>query len=285
MPPFGIERDEPVRDKPLPYLSLQGIASKKPRKTKGSSGPFGVELAEEVGEVGGEWPKQAAVNLRPGPFQGEECEEPSYSTSSSQHHCPRPSTVAQRNPDCLFGDEPAEESGEEPESSSDDGVTDEAAYRGSLETVFSLGWHTLLDLKKASFWKDNMDTASEKKKRRYNNTNREALAKYARQQSVGAFSRNGVDPHRLQKLVGLPSCQCPLNGVTYTFVCFFNRTTCCRKELPVEVCGSPIGPYSGANNICFKQFANSKELPSFLKSFWGLPKQDQDSLAPSFGEI
>ena len=42
MPPFGIERDEPVRDKPLPYLSLQGIASKKPRKTKGSSGPFGV---------------------------------------------------------------------------------------------------------------------------------------------------------------------------------------------------------------------------------------------------
>ena len=174
--------------------------------------------------------------------------------------------------DCLFGDEPAEESGEEPESSSDDGVTDEAAYRGSLETVFSLGWHTLLDLKKASFWKDNMDTASEKKKRRYNNTNREALAKYARQQSVGAFSRNGVDPHRLQKLVGLPSCQCPLNGVTYTFICFFNRTTCCRKELPVEVCGSPIGPYSGANNICFKQFANSKELPSFLKSFWGLAK-------------
>ena len=36
----------------------------------------------------------------------------------------------------------------------------------------------------------------------------------------------------------------------------------------------------GANGLCFKQFQNSKELPSFLKSFWELQKSDQDSFVP-----
>ena len=165
----------------------------------------------------------------------------------------------------------------EPESGSEETLGDDVDYQGSSQTVFSLGWHTLLDLKKSSFWKENMDTVPAKKKRKYNNSSREANAAYARKESEGAYSRNGLDPARLQKLFELPSCQCSLFACHRNF--YLPTTSTLLDSLKGDAPVLPEIACSGANNLCYKQFATSKELPGFLKSFWGMSKQDQDSLA------
>ncbi|CAK9093328.1 Uncharacterized protein SCF082_LOCUS43905 [Durusdinium trenchii] len=141
----------------------------------------------------------------------------------------------------LWGEEPEEAGHDVRQPLSESSSGSEADYRGSAQTVFSMGWNSLLDLKKATFWKEGVNSAPEKKKRKYNNTERAAMASYSRQSSAGHFKENGVDPGRLQKLFKLPSCQC-------------------------------------ANVECFKQFKNSKDLPSFLRTFWNMQKSDQDSM-------
>ena len=182
MPPFGAEKEEAPNSKPLPFLSVR---SHDRVKQLPSCGPFGSEPAES--------------------FSGPPSKKPCSQPSQSRH---QPSTRS-----VLWGAEPEEVDNEvnigQPLSGSSSGS--EGEYRGSANTVFSLGWNTLLDLKKASFWKESVNTViSDKKKRKYNNTERAAMASYSRQNSAGYFKENGVDVARLQKLFALPTCQCAL---------------------------------------------------------------------------
>lgn len=231
MPPFGVEKEEPADEKRLPYLSLGGLPS---RPKRAASGPFGAESSEHVTE-----PVQGSQQARPrreaptssshGPFHAEPDEVLGRTTTSSQGKTRPPRSLSG-----IFGSEPAEESSVEPESDSSE--DEQANFRGTSQTVHSLGWHSLLDLKKATFWKGNMDSAPTKKKRRYNNSNRQAQAAYARKNTEGAFQRNGVDPQRLKKLFELPSCQCPLFVHQRIFVNFGVRV----DHQPPRKVGPPV---------------------------------------------
>lgn len=95
------------------------------------------------------------------------------------------------------------------ESSSGEDLNGEN-YKGTSKTVFSLGWHSLMDFKKGTFWNRNLDEPDTKPKRTYDNSVRAAAASYSRQQSAGAYSKNGKDPARIEGLVALASCHCSL---------------------------------------------------------------------------
>lgn len=170
MPPFSGEREEKPT-KPLAYLNFKSHDSGGP-STRASSGPFGAEPAE-----------------------------PASASSRKPAAAPKPSPKAS----AIFGDELEE--GDAGPSSESDGES-ESAYHGASQTVFSVGWHSMMDIKKASFWKENMDSQPEKKKRKYNNSQRAATASYSRKQSEGTFKQNGTDPARLRRLVGSMKCQC-----------------------------------------------------------------------------
>ncbi|CAK9030722.1 unnamed protein product [Durusdinium trenchii] len=108
-------------------------------------------------------------------------------------------------------------------------------------SVFALGWQAMINIKQATFWKQNQDDQTiAKKKRPYDKTNRSANALYLREKS-GVYKKNGSDPSRINSLIQKDSCLC-------------------------------------ASKTCFKQFAQSKELHQFIGEFWDLNKQDQDSL-------
>ena len=195
MPPFGDEKEEAFK-KPLPFLRSSTHDSQAFR-TSVNQGPFGTEPAEKLSGPAKQTARQEGKSR---PFQDEVEEKVGCGPRPSQPS--RPMSV-------LWGAEPAEDGDVEPESASD-GEDSDTAYIGTSQSVFSLGWHSLLDMKKASFWKENMDTATEKKKLKYNNTLRSNAAAYNRSKTEGAFKKNGVDPARLPRLTHSSSCQCVL---------------------------------------------------------------------------
>lgn len=175
MPPFGVEREEAPKSKRLPFLSQK---SHDPvRASTSASGPFGSE--------------------------GCESSEPLPHRPSKSIH---PRNLTQQSL-VLFGSEPDEDEAEPGSSGESNDGFDYEAYRGKSQTVFSVGWQSLLDLKKASFWKDSGEPQP-KKKRKYNNASRSATATYSRKNSSGQFKQNGIDPARLERLYGATTCHC-----------------------------------------------------------------------------
>ena len=179
MPPFGVEQAEVAKNKPLPFLSFKSHDPVKPKKR---SGPFGAEPAEET----------SSKPLKP---------QPGFLSSGKRCAVSSSSTV-------LFGNEPAEGDEESGAASDSSSSWSEGAFKGKERTVFSMGWHSMLDMKRSSFWKENVDDKAPKLKRKYDNTGRSAAASYARKTSSGLFKQNGLDPERLERLVGSKSCQC-----------------------------------------------------------------------------
>ena len=186
MPPFGVEKEEKKSLK-APFLSLKSHDPVRPTDS-GVTGPFGAETSE-----------QSSTGAR---------------SNSAQSRKP-PGTRST----VLWGAEPEENeqanAGPASESSSSESET---VYRGTSQTVFSMGWHSMMDLKKASFWKENIDgDGVRQKKRKYNNTSRAAVASYTRKNNAGQFKNNGVDPGRIQRLFRAESCQCYLVGCVHQF--------------------------------------------------------------------
>ena len=92
--------------------------------------------------------------------------------------------------------------------SSDDEPGSEKDFLPKSDSVFALGWHSLSSYKDATFWKENMDDPKAgKKKRKYDNRKRQAVAQYSRQPQQ-VFKKNGVDPGRLHRLFISEKCQC-----------------------------------------------------------------------------
>ena len=129
MPPFGVEKEEAPGSKPLPFLSVQ---SHDPVKHLPAPGLFGSEPAERVS----------------GPA-------PTKNPSSHRFQSrPQPSLSS-----VLWGEEPEEAGHDVRQPLSESSSGSEADYRGSAQTVFSMGWNSLLDLKKATFWKEGVNSA------------------------------------------------------------------------------------------------------------------------------
>lgn len=186
MPPFEAEPAERPR-KPAPVLKqcLQDPVHSKPL----GSQLFGDEPAESS-RSSKRIPKRSFA-----PFQdeGEETERSKKSCSSNR-------SKASTRTHVPFQPEESED-----DSSSDDSGND---YFQPKQTVFALGWHSAQKFVAGSFWKENLDEKKpdEAPKRAYDNSKRKASAAYARQGTGGLFKANGVDPQRLQKLFGSPSC-------------------------------------------------------------------------------
>lgn len=203
---FEQEEDLSSSSKPLPYLRYKSHDPKPTGPVGG--GPFGSEPAEQSGAKASV-PKRtrlATPTNAPGPFQDEVDEvqnNPGFQFGGE------PSPRAPR----LFGEEPGEHSeDEESLAGSSSSERSETAFQlRTTKTVFALGWHTIMDMKKGSFWKKHLDERQEAKKRRYNNSGRATTAAYARQKSKGAYEENGTDPSRLQKLFAAPQCMCALH--------------------------------------------------------------------------
>ena len=187
MPPFGAEKDEPS-SKPLPFLNFKSHDSSGP-VAAGKLGPFGVEAAESMPG------RSRNLSVKPSRrFEG-------GSHASLVPVLKRPSET-----NVLWGEEPAESEDVGKASDSSSSGESENAYRGTSRTVFSMGWHSILDLKRATFWNEKASQPAQKK-RRYNNTGRAAAASYARK-NIAGFKQNGLDPKRLEGLTGSTQCQC-----------------------------------------------------------------------------
>ena len=214
MPPFGDEPKEKTA-KPLSFLSFRHES--KP----GGLTSFGPEGAEA--QAPGLSTQKSTVKR---PFADE---------SESEHeHQPGPSRVTHQKKNlgafCEEGSEddsekplkrrtlkPFEDEGHESDPASSSGDTDdERSFVAKTATVFSFGWNTVATFKKATFWRENMDDEKAKPpKRTYDNSKRSAQASYVRQNSKGAYKRNGVDPARLQKLFDASSCSCAFISIKY----------------------------------------------------------------------
>ena len=197
MPPFGVEREEAPKSKRLPFLSQK---SHDPvRASTSASGPFGSEGCESSEPL----PHRPSKSIHP-------------------RNLPQQSLV-------LFGSEPDEDEAEPGSSGESNDGFDYEAYRGKSQTVFSVGWQSLLDLKKASFWKDSGEPQP-KKKRKYNNASRSATASYSRKNSSGQFKQNGIDPEKIGTFVW--SNHLPL----FLGETLFNSLGLCRVRTKFDTC-------------------------------------------------
>lgn len=202
MPPFGSEKEEPT-PKPLPYWSARHASKKKASSTPATI--FGDEPPEvdPPSPVVASRPSQTKKRKPPSSAFQDEPDEPAQ---AFQHE--RPKSKPKQAPLSLFQDEGEEQTEPVSESSSDEDQNEEV-YKGTSKTVFSLGWHTLMDFKKSTFWNKNQD-APAKPKRMYDNSTRAAAASYSRQQTAGTYRMNGKDPARIEGLLALASCHCSL---------------------------------------------------------------------------
>lgn len=216
MPPFGKEGHERAA-KRLAFLSFGDVAKKKPRpKTSQSSPPsaqqphsrpstiFGAEREEhdelDAGSLEGRRQSQS------GPF-GSESEEPMFPRAPQRPG--RPS---------VFGREAEEDNSSECDcacSSSDEEGSD-GDFVGNSDSVFALGWNSLLAFSKASGYQKVQDNGPSRKKRAYDNSNRKAAAAYVRSTS-GVYKKNGTDEKRLEKLFGAAACNCAQDLTKTTF--------------------------------------------------------------------
>ena len=202
MLPFGDEPGE--KDvKPLNFLSSRHAAPKRKPAVAHLFGPEGAER-ESVTSQG------VAKSKSHQPFQDEEGESETDAPTSLR------ASGTKRVASSVFGDEgsedestyptqPFRDEGSETELSSND----EKAYEIKKETVFTVGWSSVSTFRKATFWRENMtDVNAKRSKRAYDNTNRVKKAQYLKNKTKGAFKRNGVNPARLQKLIGAHRCSC-----------------------------------------------------------------------------
>lgn len=281
MPPFGDEPAEPT-PKPLSFLTLRNASAKR-RPVQNRA--FGAEPAEasDAGGLGGQQqyrPGAALPKSRPKrPFEDEGDEGVSTSAKPGKevkHQC----TPV---PFCDEGDE-SDLGGDDGFQSSDD----EDNFVPQQNTVFSFGWASVSTLKKASFWKEQIDDENAKKpKRVYDNSKRAAEAAYTRKKTAGVYKRNGLDPARLQKLFAATRCGCARVGIQYVFSGFgFSSYGHLLQHHGFSIyyrymVAKQLHENLGAKRNCFEQFRGrgSKELPYFLEKNWALSKQDQDSLA------
>ena len=71
----------------------------------------------------------------------------------------------------------------------------------------------MLNLKQTNFWKENQnDEATVKKKRSYDNTNRQANAAYLNKEKAGSFKKTGADPQRVKAVLREASCRCTMDS-------------------------------------------------------------------------
>lgn len=190
MPPFGDEPEESSKRKSIPFLkqSLQA-----PKKDDSRFVPFGAEPAESQRGIRKPSLKvKKEPEKRPIPFQDEG--EETVSHQKKLKPTPGP-----------FQSEPAEPEAEGPSDSSSGSDFEEPK---PPQTAFSLGWEAAHRQVSGNFWKQNSDERVEKPKRSYDNSKRQANAAYLRKGTQGFFKSNGVDPARLKKLFGSPSCNC-----------------------------------------------------------------------------
>ena len=189
MPPFEDEPAESSKRKPVPFLkqSLRGR-----QKDDSSLVPFGAEPAESSRGKPSLKVKKEPVKRPTVPFQ----DEGEESVSCHKKLKPTPGPLQR---------EPAESKAERPSDSSSGSDFEEPK---PPETPFSLGWEAAHRQVSGNFWKQNLDETVQKPKRPYDNSKRQANAAYVRKGTHGFFKSNGVDPARLEKLFGSPSCNC-----------------------------------------------------------------------------
>lgn len=201
MPPFGKEPSEATKGgKPIPFLTLshaRAPAAKSQRKAHpkafAAEGPERSSAPSSSSTV-----RKAQGRVHRVPFQDEHDEDDT--------HVRKTQKVSKTSRCVPFGAEAAEgESGSDEQS--------ENNFTMASESVFSLGWQSMLTLQKASFWKDNQDDKTgSKKKRAYDNSKRAANASYLNRETVGAFKKSGADFQRLQSLTNEKQCRCPLDA-------------------------------------------------------------------------
>ncbi len=203
MPPFGNESEEA----PIPKLAFLNFKRNSPRPCEPSlpCSVFGAEPAErQIRSHHVAKPKSIASNPKAVqafvPFQHEF--EEGYARSVKQ---PKVSSPHQTQPS-PFGAESEEAVDELGWASGSDG--DEADFQGSLNTVYSLGWDSLVNFKRSTAFKEAKEKPVEKSKRKYDNSKRESEAAYARKNSEFTFKKNGTDPSRLQRLFDQSTCLC-----------------------------------------------------------------------------
>lgn len=207
MPPFQAEANETL-GKPLPFLSRAVKKEPKPHPVRA----FAAEPAEsDHGAKAQRRLGSSCLGSTLSVFQAEG-EEPDSGKRPRLSQRQVGGSSSSR-PTQVFGPEPDEsDSSLFNLPSSDDDMGSEQDYVPKSDSVFALGWHSLSSLKDATFWKDNMDDPMKQKpKRKYDNTKRQASAQYARLESQDTYKKNGLDPGRLQKLLNLQQCQCPLH--------------------------------------------------------------------------
>lgn len=209
MPPFGDEPAERGSGK-ISFLKHCVRDPDRQRPPVVTTGPFQPEPAEPV-RGGGKVPARSSKAFVP--FQDEGDEEDPVSQRP-------PANKKRKTPQARaipFQDEPEE--GQSDVASSSDGSGGEYQPK---DTVFALGWQAVQHFVKGSFWKENMDERTSKPKRTYDNSKRSAEAVYARKENQGTYKANGLDPNRLRRLFGAPSCHCGLVVTNKVFLCLYD---------------------------------------------------------------
>ena len=198
MPPFGKEPSESSA-KPVPFLRL-GHATRASRQRRVAASAFGQEPAEadslhRSGTATSSRCSSSLSSKRGAPFQDEGAENQKSSKLKSTSF------------------QPFQAEGDEFGSGSSDAGSDcEQDFAGRSDSVFALGWQSMLTLKNASFWKENCDDLRAKpKKRAYNNKNRAAQASYSKKDQEGIFKQRGSDEKRLQSLFHETTCKCAIH--------------------------------------------------------------------------
>ena len=196
MPPFDSEPPENEVKTSLPFLKL-GRPKAAPREAFKA---FGCEPAEIVKAPPSKLQKVDPVTERSVGFGAPFGEEPDEDVQPWKSLKVKPSGSA-------FQDEPAEDSGQDSNSTSGD----EVFVPKQTEAVFACGWQAIAAFQGASFWKTHQDDPkAAKQKRSYDNSKRSSAAAGKTEGKV--FEKNGTDPERLSSLFAAPTCHCDLNA-------------------------------------------------------------------------
>ena len=172
--------------------------------------PFGREAAERPCKrqsVG----KKSSSGHAARSFAAEESEKEEDRCTGSVFHAEpeEPGTVPQRQQAHeLFGAEPAESD----EQLSCSGSEDENTVVEGGSRIFEMGWQALHKFDSARMGSKMQNQHLEKTKRPYNSRKREQMARGS--QRSDAFRKNGMDKHRVQKLLSSKACECTLFYIT-----------------------------------------------------------------------
>jgi hypothetical protein len=191
MPPFGKESSEPS-GRSIPFLSLSHAPLARAQKKVSKA--FAAEGAE-----------RDALNPPGTGSSGVKKQQSRVTKSNESQSQPFKKGRQTSGP---FGDENSED-----RDQSDSDEQSEKDFEATSSSVFSLGWQQMLNFKQSNFWKESQDDESTiKKKRSYDNTNREANAAYLNQQKAGSFKKTGADPARVKAVLGETICRCTMDS-------------------------------------------------------------------------